>query len=122
MTLALAMKFMRFSSIRLLLGCAGLCVAQPKIDYIQEVRNKPYGDLRTFGAKCDGVTNVQPAVTAALAAGYTHLFLGANCVWIPTGNALPNGISVMGEDLHTSKIWPTSPASTFLSIGAETIL
>jgi hypothetical protein len=70
-----------------------------------------YADLRTFGAKCDGSTNADPAVVAALAANYTRLYLPANCVWqpltaagSPVGWLIPAGINVLGEDILTSKI------------------
>jgi hypothetical protein len=78
-------------------------------------------DLRSYGAVCDGATNVQPAVTAAIAAGYTKLFLPANCLWTPTG-FIPAGITVLGEDWQTSKIWPNSPTTTFVGIGSRTVL
>lgn len=94
---------------------------QTRVDWSQ-IKGGPYYDLRQSGAKCDGATNVQPAVTSAYAAGYRHFYLAANCVWIPTANTLPNGISVMGENWNTSKIWPTSPASNFLTMGTLSVL
>jgi len=81
-----------------------------------------YVDLRFYGAVCDGTTNVQPAVSAATAAGYTHLFLPKNCFWNPSSNAIPAGLDIAGEDQTTSKIWPTSPTTTDMTLGAGSIL
>jgi hypothetical protein len=79
-----------------------------------------YVDIRNYGAVCDGVTNVQSAVAAAQAAGKTHLFLPANCLWNPSSNLIPGGLDIYGEDLLTSKIWATSPSSNFLQLGPNT--
>jgi hypothetical protein len=87
-----------------------------------------YADLRTFGAKCDGSTNVDPAVTAALAANYTRLYLPANCTWLlqtpavsPVGWLIPANINILGEDLLTSKILTpdASNPANYVVLGAR---
>lgn len=81
-----------------------------------------YADLRAYGAICDGTTNVQSAASAAIAAGVKQLYLPANCLWNPTANTLPGGIDVYGESLLTSKIWATTPAANFLTLGPNSSL
>lgn len=81
-----------------------------------------YTSLLEYGAICDGITNVQPAVAAAQAKGITHLFLPPNCLWNPTGNSIPGGLNIIGASLTTSKIWATSPTTTFLGLGPQTTL
>jgi hypothetical protein len=81
-----------------------------------------YTSLLEYGAICDGATNVQPAVTAALAKGVTHLFLPPNCLWNPTANTVPGGVDIYGGSLQTSKIWATNPTVNFLNLGPTTQL
>ena len=66
----------------------------------------PYGFVqhvgRSTGASC--AANIGPAADAAYAAGVRLLWLPANCTWIPTGNALPANLGVIGASLQTSII------------------
>ena len=83
----------------------------------------PYTDLRGYGAVCDNdVTNNDPAMQRAISAGITRIFLPAGCLWNPPSNTIPGGLDIAGQDLLTSRIWATSPASTFLNIGPLTTL
>jgi hypothetical protein len=55
-----------------------------RVDWIQNIKNRPVLDVRQFGAKCDGVTDDAVAVQAAVNAATQF-----NCRLIfPTGNCL----------------------------------
>ena len=90
--------------------------------YSPASQQSAYINLRLYGAKCDGTTNIDAAVQAAIAAGEVHLFLPPGCLWNPPGNNIPGGLDILGGDIAASKIWATTPASNFLGIGPQTIL
>jgi len=97
--------------------------AQNELLNMQKFTGGPrYVDLRAYGAVCDDVTNVQPAVAAAIAAGYKQIFLPAHCLWIPTSNRIPDGVHVMGEDWAYSRIETTSVTTVQLTAGYGAIL
>lgn len=79
-------------------------------------------DVRDFGAICDGTTNIQPAVAAAIAAGNRHLFFPANCKWIPAGDAVPQGVDITGEDWVSSKIETSIPQTADLILKKDAII
>lgn len=85
-------------------------------------------DVRTFGAICDGVSNIATAVDAAIAAGNHYLFLPANCRYIPTGTdvfgakATPKNVWIIGQDPTTSIISSGDPVNTYLDFGGNSTL
>ena len=77
-----------------------------------------YFDVRETGAICDGVTNVNAAVVTAIARGFLHLYLPANCLWNPAANTLPNNLDLYGGDIATSVI-NAVPITSFLTAGTH---
>lgn len=77
----------------------------------------PYGDIRHFGAVCDGVTNDYPALLAADAAGARVAFIPRNCLIKTDVLALTSIQHIVGEDWITSVISTASnPAVTAISV------
>lgn len=69
----------------------------------------PAGDVRLFGAKCDGVSNDTPAIQAAITAGYKHIIIPqGTCIIAPPAVDkildVPSGTSlwVQGEGIGIS--------------------
>jgi hypothetical protein len=83
-------------------------------------------DIRFYGAVCDGVTNVAPAVTAAINAGAKKIFLPANCVYQPPvsgGSPMtPANVEIDGEDENTSIISVSDRTTQWLNLGSKSLL
>jgi hypothetical protein len=77
-------------------------------------------DIRDYGAKCDG-TDDHVAIESAITAGNKVLWFPQNTLWIPTGNLIPSGITIIGEDWMSDIIQSTTADSVYLTIGSGTI-
>lgn len=78
-------------------------------------------DIRQYGAVWTGgsYTGVTAAVEAAVAAGFTKVFLPANCTYVPTANTTPDNVEIIGEDWNTSIISVANRATDNLFCGAK---
>lgn len=92
-----------------------------------------YSDIRNYGATCNG-SNSHAAVLSALTAGLLEIYIPAGCTWvvpntswsygttIVPASGIPPGITVSGENINTSIIEGTTPASDTVSVGPQTIV
>ncbi len=74
-----------------------------------------------YGAVVDGAnsTGVAEAVAAAVAAGYTQIFLPANCWYYPVGGETPEGVEIWGEDWETTVISAVDRTTEYIAVGAH---
>lgn len=80
-----------------------------------------YTDVTGAGAICNGTDQHVP-IEALIGTGVTHLFLPANCKWIPTGNVIPANLDIVGGDWQTTILASSNTVTTTLSLGNNTIV
>lgn len=83
---------------------------------------EPSANIRQWGARLDGVSNDAAAIEAAVAEGCVRLFLPVGTLWVPTDNAIPPNLLVMGEHWDRVTIRATNPDTDLLVIGDRTML
>lgn len=85
-----------------------------------------YTDVKQYGAVCDGSSNIQTAMAAAISDGKTRLFIpghaGSECIWIPAGNLIPANIEIIGEDWNNTTIQSSNPAVNSISLGNNSLV
>jgi hypothetical protein len=94
-----------------------------------------YGDIRNYGATCNG-TDQNTAVQSALAAGIIELYIPTGCLWVlphtswsynpgsgtilVPADSIPGGLTITGQDWVNSKIQTSVPASYVMYAGSGT--
>lgn len=91
------MKRLTFLKLGILIGLGTVSLNAQFIDWLTQIKNKPTIDVRTFGAKCDGVTDdtakIQLALNSIPDSGGTAEFPNGTCVisntlWIHSNTGL----------------------------------
>ena len=73
------------------------------------------------GAVSSG-TSADPLIQSAVTAGGRHFYLKKGVTWIPTGNLVPGGIVVEGEDIDDIEIRTINPSTDHLQIAAKSMI
>lgn len=82
----------------------------------------PYADIRAYGAHCDGITNDDAAIQAAVTAGAKIIFLPANTLWVPASNVVPGGVEYIGEDWLTDIVKSSNPDTNWITMHPGAVL
>lgn len=81
--------------------------ATTQINWVTQVKNGPYFDARSYGAKCDGSTNDQTAIQAAITAAQ----IAGGTVWIPSGTCVVSSAVVFSSSNYAVTLAGNGPQS-----------
>jgi hypothetical protein len=78
------------------------------VDFIRQVRNKPFVDIREYGGVCDGTPQTS-ALAAAITAGALRVYIPKGCLVRLASNTVPAKLEISGES------WSVDASNQFIA-------